>query len=342
MTELTSTPKKMNEVDVAFGYPMYMQEYWKLIQKAGDKTTVNTINEGMNYTHAATIPQLETAIHIIHEKVGNAESKDCEIVIGNGASQLVSAIAYAAQKMDIYQILLEPPYWGRLKFLLNMGAGAVGNLPDVVRKHKALINDKFFKFATSPNNPTGELQEPEGDLNVVDACYYWPQYTRITKKLNHDVMIFGLSKCTGHAGTRIGWALVKDKKVAQLMRDYVEQSTCGVSRDAQKRARTILATAADSKLTDPFMFGRHKICKRWSLFSHYARPWTSFKILNKDGMFAWCEGTPPEGLKVMGASVSGLADSSQCFRINLGCSDDVFEQLIKVLIDGSATSVAGT
>lgn len=340
MTEQTSIPKKMNEVDVAFGYPMYMQEFWTAMQKISDKTTVNTLNEGMNYTHAKTIPQLETAIHILHDKVGNAETKDCEIVIGTGASQLISAIAYAAQKMRIYQILLEPPYWGRIHFLLNMGAGATGNRPDVIRKHKALINDVYFKFATSPNNPDAETQKPEGAISVVDMCYYWPQYTRITReKPSHDVMIFGLSKCTGHAGTRIGWAVVKDKHTADLMREFVELSTCGVSRDAQKRARTILAAAADLRC---FQFAQHKLAKRWSLFKHYSRGSTDFKILNGSGMFAWCEGTPTEGLRVMPGTQLGLAEPTECFRINLGCSDDMFDQLIKVLEDGSKTVVAGT
>lgn len=343
MTEQTSTPKKMNEVDVAFGYPMYMQEYWTKIQKISDRQTVNTINEGMNYTHAKTIPQLETAIHTLHDVVGNAETKNAEIVIGNGASQLVSAIAYATQKMDIYQILLEPPYWGRLKFLLNSGAGAVGNNPNVCRHHKALINDKYFKFAVSPNNPDGTLQAPEGELSVVDACYYWPQYTRGIKKLDYDVMIFGLSKATGHAGTRIGWAIVKDPKIAELMRDYVEQSTCGVSRDAQKRARTVIAAAAlpPNQMASCFVFAQHKLAKRWSLIKHYSKN-APFKILNENGMFVWCSGTPTEGLKVMPGSALGLADSAQYFRMNLGCADDVFEQLIKALDNGSSTSMAGT
>lgn len=339
MTEQTSTPKRTSEVDVAFGYPMYMQEFWTALQKISDKTTVNTINEGMNYTHAKTIPQLETAIHILHDKVGNADTKGAEIVIGVGASQLISAIAYAAQKMNIYQILLEPPYWGRIHFLLSMGAGAVGNNPSVTRKHKALINDTYFKFATSPNNPDAAVQKPEGAISVVDMCYSWPQYTRDIKKESHDVMIFGLSKCTGHAGTRIGWAIVKNKEIAELMREYVELSTCGVSRDAQKRAHTILAAASDMRC---FQFATHKMAKRWSLFKHYSKGNTDFKVLNSSGMFVWCEGTPTEGLRVMPGTQLGLAEPTQCFRINLGCSDDVFDQLIKVLEDGSKTTVAGT
>jgi L-tryptophan---pyruvate aminotransferase len=39
---------------------------------------------------------------------------------------------------------------------------------------------------------------------VHDLVYYWPQYTAITRRAAHDVMLFALSKITGHADTRIG------------------------------------------------------------------------------------------------------------------------------------------
>ncbi|KAI4382465.1 hypothetical protein MLD38_008427 [Melastoma candidum] len=49
-------------------------------------------------------------------------------------------------------------------------------------------------------------------------------------------MLFTLSKCTGHAGTRIGWTIVKDKQVARRMVKYLELSSIGVSKESQLRA----------------------------------------------------------------------------------------------------------
>ena len=65
-----------------------------------------------------------------------------------------------------------------------------------------------IEVVTSPNNPDGAIREAvvnrgEGKL-VYDLAYYWPQYTPITQRLDHDIMLFTFSKCTGHAGSRIG------------------------------------------------------------------------------------------------------------------------------------------
>jgi hypothetical protein len=43
------------------------------------------------------------------------------------------------------------------------------------------------------------------------------------------------SKMTGHGGARIGWGLVKDKRVADLMQQYITAQTLGVSNDGQIR-----------------------------------------------------------------------------------------------------------
>ena len=39
---------------------------------------------------------------------------------------------------------------------------------------------------------------------IHDLAYYWPQYTPISSPANYDLMLFTLSKSTGHAGMRIG------------------------------------------------------------------------------------------------------------------------------------------
>ena len=71
-------------------------------------------------------------------------------------------------------------------------------------------DEPYIEVVTSPNNPDGTLRVPvvnsgvEGKI-IYDLAYYWPQYTPITDQLDHDVMVFTFSKCTGHAGSRIGW-----------------------------------------------------------------------------------------------------------------------------------------
>lgn len=70
----------------------------------------------------------------------------------------------------------------------------------------------YIEIVTSPNNPDGVTREAmvkggqgKGML-IHDLAYYWPHYTAITSPLHHDIMLFTLSKCTGHAGSRIGYS----------------------------------------------------------------------------------------------------------------------------------------
>jgi L-tryptophan--pyruvate aminotransferase len=76
------------------------------------------------------------------------------------------------------------------------------------RTFQAEEDQLFIEIVTSPNNPCGSIREKAvwGDYGFVvhDLAYYWPQYTPIVEALDHDIMIFSLSKATGHAGLRLG------------------------------------------------------------------------------------------------------------------------------------------
>lgn len=70
-------------------------------------------------------------------------------------------------------------------------------------------NGPYIEMVTSPNNPDGTIREPvvnrtEGGKVIHDFAYYWPHYTPITRRQDHDLMLFTFSKITGHAGSRIG------------------------------------------------------------------------------------------------------------------------------------------
>ncbi|KAK4399699.1 Tryptophan aminotransferase-related protein 2 [Sesamum angolense] len=68
----------------------------------------------------------------------------------------------------------------------------------------------YIEMVNSPNNPNGVMREAvvnqAGGMVVHDLAYYWPQYTAITSPADCDIMQFTVSKCTGHAGSRIGYA----------------------------------------------------------------------------------------------------------------------------------------
>lgn len=71
-------------------------------------------------------------------------------------------------------------------------------------------DEPYIELVTSPNNPDGSIRQAvvNGDKGILvhDLAYYWPQYTPITHQADQDIMLFTISKSTGHAGTRIGLA----------------------------------------------------------------------------------------------------------------------------------------
>ena len=70
----------------------------------------------------------------------------------------------------------------------------------------------------------------ENSRAVFDSAYYWPHFTpiedapRTAELREHDVALFTLSKLTGHAGTRIGWAMTRDEEVAKRMASFVRNA----------------------------------------------------------------------------------------------------------------------
>jgi L-tryptophan--pyruvate aminotransferase len=62
------------------------------------------------------------------------------------------------------------------------------------------------------------MSSAAGAKPIHDLVYYWPQYTPITVRAAHDIMLFTMSKITGHAGTRLGY--VSTSGPASKQRSY--------------------------------------------------------------------------------------------------------------------------
>lgn len=70
------------------------------------------------------------------------------------------------------------------------------------------LSNNVIEFVTSPNNPDGLLKKAvlsgPNVKTINDHAYYWPHFTAIPAPADEDLMIFTLSKVTGHAGSRFG------------------------------------------------------------------------------------------------------------------------------------------
>ncbi|KAG9138031.1 hypothetical protein Leryth_001291 [Lithospermum erythrorhizon] len=237
------------------GDPTMYEEYWHLV---GEKTTVVIHGQqGISYFSDASKvcwflePQLEHAVIRLHKVVGNAITEGYHIVVGTGSSQLYQAALYALSPSDLLEpidVVSEAPFYSSYPLITDFLKSGLHRWAGDASKYDK--DGPYIEIVTSPNNPDGSTRQPmvnrSGGMLIYDLAYYWPQYTPITYPANHDIMLFTISKCTGHAGSRIGWALVKDEAIARKMTKYMEISTIGVSKDSQTRAAKVLDVISDS------------------------------------------------------------------------------------------------
>ncbi|XP_061372763.1 L-tryptophan--pyruvate aminotransferase 1-like [Gastrolobium bilobum] len=238
------------------GDPLIYESYWK---KMSDECTV--VIKGwdlMSYLSDPSnvcwfmLPELRDGIERLHNVVGNAVTKDKHIVVGNGTTQLFQAALYALsspQDPHPINVVAAAPYYSEYQDeVCVVRSGLYQWDGDAAMYDK---NEPYIEVVTSPNNPDGTLRGPvvkseaKGKL-VYDFAYYWPQYTPITHQADHDIMLFTFSKCTGHAGSRIGWAIVKDIEVAKKMTTFVQMSSIGVSKESQTRVAKIIGVICNS------------------------------------------------------------------------------------------------
>ncbi|KAL0447154.1 UNVERIFIED_CONTAM: L-tryptophan--pyruvate aminotransferase 1 [Sesamum latifolium] len=239
-------------INLDHGDPTMYESYWK---KLGEKCRL-TIPLCQSLSYFANTknlcwflePKLEQEIKILHNVVGNAVVEDHHFVVGTGSSQLIQAALYALSdsldQPNPVSVVSAAPYYSSYQ-----------EIADFLRS--GLSNGQLW------------LIKPEGWL-FMTLPYYWPQYTAITSPADCDIMLFTVSKCTGHAGSRIGWALVRDKDVAKKMVKFIEINTIGVSKEAQLRAASILEIVSAScqrvkpyDLENFFEYSKDFMAERW-------------------------------------------------------------------------------
>ncbi|GJU21071.1 L-tryptophan--pyruvate aminotransferase 1-like protein [Tanacetum coccineum] len=242
-------------INLDHGDPTMYEPFWRSI---GDKCTVvfkgyESLSYFSNPKNPCWFlePKLEESIKSLHGVVGNAVTDGYSIVVGTGSSQLLQAVLYAVTSHDQanpINVVSAAPYYSSYPEIMDLVKSGLYKWGGDA--HGFDKDEPYVELVTSPNNPNGVIRgavvNHEGGILVHDLAYYWPQYTPITSSLESDIMLFTASKLYRvHAGSRIGWALVKDKEVAKKMIKYMEVTTIGVSKESQLRVAKILQVVAD-------------------------------------------------------------------------------------------------
>jgi len=302
------TPIK--QIDMAWGSPAFLSAYWEV-----NKIQVDKIKKNKSYSFGSR-SKLRNRIKKLHKKVGNAETKNKHIVVAAGATQILLGLMHVLREQNpkIKSAWAKPPHFSRFPKLADFA------------KLDWFNNEIAITITSNPNNPDNTITDETGST-ILDLCYNWPQYTKEVKKYDHPIMVFSLSKATGHASTRIGWAVIKDKKIAKALETYIEISTGGLSIDAQIRAEEVIEHQLRTTYT-VFEHGKQVLTERWKLINKLVKEnKLPFKVLNSSGMFLWANGLcPPHLLHIKGSDLKATDDF---FRLNVGCNQKSFDEFLQ-------------
>lgn len=307
------------------GHPEFLAPYWtahpdtRLYPERGDAFRYCT--EGLD--------TLKDSIRYIHKVFGNAECKNHFVVIGGGATQLIPASVYALRIRGYDSVIAPIPYFPGFRNsaqLLGLKWAGKGHGENVI------------EFITYPNNPDGRFIDPtySKSFKIYDLSYYWPHYTKI-KAFEADVMLFSLAKVTGHAACRIGWALVKDPEIAAQMHRYVLLNSMGISLESQTVASQILQMTANEPDKSCINFACKKLEDRRKQLASALAKHPEFDLLSEWGLYAWIKGdgnlseTFLNRFGVIGRPGNVFGVTDEYFRLSMGASNLIFEQLLKRL-----------
>ncbi|XP_043725480.1 tryptophan aminotransferase-related protein 1-like [Telopea speciosissima] len=308
------------------GDPTMFEAYWKEEEKSKiviegwqrmSYYSEDFAGKGINDNHICwfMLAEFEKEVRRIHHFVGNAVTADRYIVVGSGSMQLFQAALYAyALSFPIdapdsphpISVVCAAPYYSSYPAVTDYLKSGLYKWAGDAHSFKGKSKEPYIEVITSPNNPDGFTREAvvsnrHGDgagkgLLIYDLAYYWPQYTAITAPFDHDIMLFTFSKSTGHAGSRIGWAVVKDREIAMKMIKFLELNTIGVSKDSQLRAAKIFKTITDNLGNENFFkYGRSIMAERWTRFRNVIKENGIFSLPEYPKQFCNFTGETTEG-----------------------------------------------
>ncbi|CAN8290075.1 unnamed protein product [Cochlearia groenlandica] len=356
------------DVDANSGDPLFLEPFW--MRNAERSAVVESGWHRMSYKYykdgSFLSEELETVIKKLHKLVGNAVTDERYIIFGTGSTQLLAASVHALSSLtntsSPSRVMTSVPFYSLYKEqaeFFDYTNVKFGGDASAWKKSKGNDNiTQVIEIVTSPNNPDGKMKRAVLDgpnvKTIHDYAYYWPYFSPITHPTNEDLSLFSLSKTTGHAGSRFGWALVKDKAVYERMSRYIFLSSMGVSRDTQLHALQLLKVVVGDGGDDIFKFGYETMKKRWETLNKIFSMSTRFslqkikpeycnyfkKVKNFTPSYAWvkCERQEDRNCyeifregKITGRDGKVFGSKESFVRLSLIRAQDDFDNLVDVL-----------
>ncbi|KAL3737144.1 hypothetical protein ACJRO7_025982 [Eucalyptus globulus] len=346
------------------GDPLFLEPFWKQHAESSAVVVAGWHRMSYSFSDQTTLSQeLESLLRKLHSQVGNAITDDKYILFGAGSTQLLNAAVHALSHLNSSfpaSAVASIPYYALYQMQTEFFDSADCSFQGDPARWKNATNTTgdIIEFVTAPNNPNGQLNEAilhgPNVKTIHDRAYYWPHFTGIPSPADEDLTIFTISKLTGHAGSRFGWAFIRNEEVYQRMNTFLQLNTMGVSRDTQLRAMKLLKVIIEDGGREIFEFGYKTMTKRWdrlrktlsmsnrfSLQKVAPENCTYFqKVREPTPAYAWvkCEREEDKNCieilnaaKILGRGGSVFHDDDRYARLSLIRSDDDFDMLISRL-----------
>ncbi|XP_062099652.1 tryptophan aminotransferase-related protein 4-like [Humulus lupulus] len=355
-------------VNAKSGDPLFLEPFW--MENAESSAMMVAGWHRMSYTFKDSgymSKQLKARLRQMHAIVGNAVTEGRYIIFGSGSTQLINAAVHALSSHNSYSpslVVPRIPYYSLYKQQTEFFQEVEYKFEDDA---SLWMNDSatnnLIEIVTSPNNPDGQLnharlQHPN-DKAIYDRFYYWSHFTAISSPADDDIMLFSLSKFIGHAGTRFGWAVVKDETVFTRMSRYLTLNTVGVSHESQLRALRLMKVIIQGKEEETmFDFGYKTMRNRWEKLNDIVSISKRFSLQNIEFQycnffhkirapspaFAWLKCLRKEekdchavlaAANIMGCRGSTYGAEDKFVRLSLVGTQDDFDHLlhqVKILI----------
>jgi len=264
------------------------------------------------------------------------------VVITHGAKQGIGACLYALKTLGKQTVGMISPPWCLIPPLVEMHG-----LTSVPGAHPYHV-DSFLALA--PNNPDGQFPSMEclqdtcrskGIPLIHDAVYhnhvYLPPDTPLP--VFGDAQIYSASKLYGLSGIRIGWMVCPNPRFYQLVKEYMEAMTVGVSITSQILMHNLLVR----------MKQHPELVKQFEQECREALRVNKHMLLNVDrqvlevpddiadtnGMFGWLKTGPKADFQRAKVNVidGALFGGPGYVRINLAQPVEVMREIVRRLND---------
>jgi aspartate/methionine/tyrosine aminotransferase len=264
------------------------------------------------------------------------------VVITHGAKQALGGVFYALSKLGKFNMYLPAPYWALIPPIANMYG------INCVPSEDGAEYDSYCCVA--PNNPDGNcptieelkylelIAKNKGVPFIHDAAYYNHVYLPDNYKLEviGDVQIYSVSKLTGLSGLRLGYAVCNNPIFYQLIQEYVEITTVGVSILPQIMFHDLLLKmAANPSKTEFFERNAKLALLKSKNIIKQVNPdiFDTRDIEGTNGMFGWFKLGPKANfdkakIKVVDGSLFGKPGY---IRMNLAFNENKMQKIVRKL-----------